>query len=146
MREKCIQEFMDKAKKYIEMPKLTPELLQVFIHRIEVGVREAGKVFPHLREPCHYPLCIPAAGTQQKLSHAPQRRLLKKRYPESVMPFGYILHKLLPYDTNQFLPRGHKYMLLKAAVCGRGIYRSENYRCFNLCKAGRNKAVSCWRL
>ena len=36
MREKCIQEFMDKAKKYIEMPKLTPELLQVFIHRIEV--------------------------------------------------------------------------------------------------------------
>lgn len=43
MREKCIQEFMDKAKKYIEMPKLTPELLQVFIHRIEVGVREAEK-------------------------------------------------------------------------------------------------------
>lgn len=36
MREKCIQEFMDKAKSYIEMPKLTPELLRVFIHRIEV--------------------------------------------------------------------------------------------------------------
>lgn len=36
MREKCIQEFIDKAKKYIEMPKLTPELLRVFIRRIEV--------------------------------------------------------------------------------------------------------------
>ena len=36
MREKCIQEFMNKAKSYIEMPKLTPELLRVFIRRIEV--------------------------------------------------------------------------------------------------------------
>ncbi len=36
MREKCIQEFMDKAKSYIEMPKLTPELLRVFIRSIEV--------------------------------------------------------------------------------------------------------------
>ena len=36
MREKCIQEFMDKAKSYIEMPKLTPELLRVFVRRIEV--------------------------------------------------------------------------------------------------------------
>ena len=36
MREKCIQEFMDKAKSYIEMPKLTPELLRIFIRRIEV--------------------------------------------------------------------------------------------------------------
>lgn len=36
MRERCIQEFMDKAKSYVEMPKLTPELLRVFIRRIEV--------------------------------------------------------------------------------------------------------------
>lgn len=36
MREKCIQEFISKAKEYIEMPKLTPELLRVFIRRIEV--------------------------------------------------------------------------------------------------------------
>ena len=36
MREKCIQEFMDKAKSYIEMPKLTPELLRMFIRRSEV--------------------------------------------------------------------------------------------------------------
>lgn len=36
MREKCIQEFIGKAKSYIEMPKLTPELLRVFIRRIEV--------------------------------------------------------------------------------------------------------------
>ena len=36
MREKCIQEFICKAKEYIEMPKLTPELLRVFIRRIEV--------------------------------------------------------------------------------------------------------------
>lgn len=36
MREKSIQEFVVKAKEYIEMPKLTPELLRVFIRRIEV--------------------------------------------------------------------------------------------------------------
>lgn len=36
MREKCIQDFISKAKEYIEMPKLTPELLRVFIRRIEV--------------------------------------------------------------------------------------------------------------
>lgn len=36
MRERCIREFMDKAKEYIEMPSLTPELLRVFIRRIEV--------------------------------------------------------------------------------------------------------------
>lgn len=36
MRKRCIQEFMDKAKSYVEMPKLTPELMRVFIRRIEV--------------------------------------------------------------------------------------------------------------
>ena len=36
MRDQCIQEFIRNAKQYIEMPKLTPELLQVFIRRIEV--------------------------------------------------------------------------------------------------------------
>lgn len=36
MRKKCIQEFISKAKSYIEMSKLTPELLRVFIRRIEV--------------------------------------------------------------------------------------------------------------
>lgn len=36
LREMCIREFMDKAKSYMEMPKLTPELLRVFIRRIEV--------------------------------------------------------------------------------------------------------------
>lgn len=36
MRDKCIQEFIRNAKQYIEMQKLTPELLRVFIRRIEV--------------------------------------------------------------------------------------------------------------
>lgn len=36
MREKCIQDFISKAKEYIEMTKLTPELLRVFVRRIEV--------------------------------------------------------------------------------------------------------------
>ncbi len=36
MREMCIREFVTKAKEYLEMPKLTPELLRVFIRRIEV--------------------------------------------------------------------------------------------------------------
>ena len=32
----CIREFINKAKSYIEMPKLTPELLRGFIRKIEV--------------------------------------------------------------------------------------------------------------
>lgn len=36
MREKCIQVFIRNAKQYIEIPKLTAELLRVFIRRIEV--------------------------------------------------------------------------------------------------------------
>ena len=32
----CIRKFMDKVKSYMEMPKLTPELLREFIRRIEV--------------------------------------------------------------------------------------------------------------
>lgn len=36
MRDQCIQEFIRNANQYIDMPKLTPELLRVFIRRIEV--------------------------------------------------------------------------------------------------------------
>ena len=36
LREKCIRKFMERAKEYIEMPTLTPELLRTFIRRIEV--------------------------------------------------------------------------------------------------------------
>ena len=36
MRDSCIREFIAKAKQYIEMPTLTPELLRVFIRKIEV--------------------------------------------------------------------------------------------------------------
>lgn len=40
MREQCIREFMDKAKEYLEMPKLTPELLRVFVRKILVYEKE----------------------------------------------------------------------------------------------------------
>lgn len=36
MREHYVNEFVSKAKEYIEMPKPTPELLRVFIRKIEV--------------------------------------------------------------------------------------------------------------
>ena len=36
MRDQCIQQFIRDAKQYIEMPMLTPELLRVFIRKIEV--------------------------------------------------------------------------------------------------------------
>ncbi|MBQ6119344.1 MAG: DUF4368 domain-containing protein, partial [Clostridia bacterium] len=36
LREQYVRDFMEKAKEYIEMPVLTPELLHTFIHRIEV--------------------------------------------------------------------------------------------------------------
>ena len=35
-REKCIREFVDRAEEYMEKPKLSPELLRVFIRKIEV--------------------------------------------------------------------------------------------------------------
>lgn len=38
--EKYVRDFMENAKTYIEMPKLTPELLRVFIHRIDVYEKE----------------------------------------------------------------------------------------------------------
>lgn len=35
-----VKEFISKAKEYIELPKLTPELLRTFIRRIEVFEKE----------------------------------------------------------------------------------------------------------
>ena len=40
LREQYVREFMENAKAYIEMPKLTPELLRVFIRCIEVYEKE----------------------------------------------------------------------------------------------------------
>ncbi len=40
LREMYVQEFIAKAKQYIEMSKLTPELLRTFIKRIEVYEKE----------------------------------------------------------------------------------------------------------
>ena len=36
MREVCIREFIEQAKSYVEIEKLTPELLRVFIRKIQV--------------------------------------------------------------------------------------------------------------
>ena len=36
LRENCIRDFIEKARQYVEMPALTPELIKVFIKRIEV--------------------------------------------------------------------------------------------------------------
>lgn len=36
MREVCIRQFIEQAKAYVEMEKLTPELLRVFIRKIQV--------------------------------------------------------------------------------------------------------------
>jgi len=43
LREKCIHEFINKAKQYVNMPKLTPELLRAFIKRIEVHEKEVKR-------------------------------------------------------------------------------------------------------
>ena len=34
-QERIVTEFMEKAKRYVEMPELTTELLHIFINRIE---------------------------------------------------------------------------------------------------------------
>lgn len=36
MREVCVREFIEQAKAYVEMEKLTPEILRVFVKKIEV--------------------------------------------------------------------------------------------------------------
>ena len=43
VREKCIRDFISKAKRYVKMPKLTPELLRAFIKRIEVHEKEVKR-------------------------------------------------------------------------------------------------------
>ena len=40
LRENCIRSFLQSAKRYVSMPKLTPELLRTFISRIEVHEKE----------------------------------------------------------------------------------------------------------
>ena len=40
LRESCIRSFIQSANRYIDMPKLTPELLRTFISRIEVHEKE----------------------------------------------------------------------------------------------------------
>ena len=40
LREKYVKDFIENARTYIEMPKLTPELLRVFIQRIDVYEKE----------------------------------------------------------------------------------------------------------
>ena len=40
LREKYVREFIEKAKAYVEMPALSPELLRVFIKRIDVMEKE----------------------------------------------------------------------------------------------------------
>ncbi len=40
LRESCIRSFIKSAKRYVSMPKLTPELLRTFISRIEVHEKE----------------------------------------------------------------------------------------------------------
>ena len=40
LREDCVNEFIAKAREYVEMPKVTPELLRVFIRRIDVWEKE----------------------------------------------------------------------------------------------------------
>ena len=38
--EKYVRDFIEKAKAYVEMPMLTPELLRVFVKRIDVMEKE----------------------------------------------------------------------------------------------------------
>ena len=40
LREECVADFIAGSKEYIEMPELTPELLRVFIKRIDVWEKE----------------------------------------------------------------------------------------------------------
>ena len=40
LRENCINDFIERARQYVEMPALTPELIKVFIKRIEVFEKE----------------------------------------------------------------------------------------------------------
>ena len=46
-----VDAFIEKAKRYTTIDELTPELLRLFIQRIEVGEREP-KVFPLCRTEC----------------------------------------------------------------------------------------------
>lgn len=40
VQEKCVRDFINNAKQYTEIRKLTPEILKTFISRIEVYEKE----------------------------------------------------------------------------------------------------------
>lgn len=46
MRDTYVKEFITKANEYIEMPKLTPELLRTFVRRIEVFEKKKNTLEP----------------------------------------------------------------------------------------------------
>ena len=45
LRENCIKSFIQNAWRFLEMPRLTPELLRTFIKRIEVHRKQARHLF-----------------------------------------------------------------------------------------------------
>ncbi len=94
MRESCIREFIGKAKQYIEMPKLTPELLRVFIRKIEVFEktdkysRTAGNLLV-----IHYAFRPPEQGgfsVIESLVPKKMKKLPKKQYTEGDLSSVYI--------------------------------------------------------
>ena len=94
---------MDKAKSYIEMPKLTPELLRVFIRRIEV-YEKPEKYSRTCGTPIiiHYAFQLPEQKryARHRSPRTSQRqRLLKKQSPEDKMPSGDILHTIYALTT-----------------------------------------------
>ncbi|MBR6580368.1 MAG: DUF4368 domain-containing protein [Ruminococcus sp.] len=102
-----VKEFIAKAKTYIEMPELTPELLRVFIRRIEVY--EKAEKYSRTcgnRIVIHYTF---QAGSGQRADavadEASEMALLPayKENPKGVIPFG--LHTTLISPLRILLPQ-----------------------------------------
>lgn len=104
MRDKCIQEFIRNAKQYIEITKLTPELLRVFIRRIEV-YEKFEKYSRTAGNPSAYttPSAFPnrRASLPSKSSHKPQQKLHKSNNRKVFTPSGYIPPTNSPLRTSQ---------------------------------------------
>ncbi len=99
MRESCIREFIAKAKQYVDMPKLTPELLRVFIRKIEVFEkaekysRTAGNLIV-----IHYAFRLPEQDglpVLEPLMSKAIKKLPKKQYTECNLPSVYIPPQIL---------------------------------------------------
>lgn len=78
MREKCIREFIAKAQEYVELSKLIPEIIRVFIRKIIVYEKaEKYSITAGKHTVIHYAFELP------EQNGCPDMLVLQSGYPQT---------------------------------------------------------------